>query len=143
MKYLLLIFITFSLFGSDLQQQYKQLNEEIDSVTAQLTPEEKVKLYYLVLATHDKITSALSVDETKMQSLEEIRLKTMQQLSQLESKLGKKKVATIKKLYISLHENGEKLIAEKNLILPKLFTKTRSYTKIKSLKKPLGFSVLF
>jgi len=71
--FITLLLLSFSLLSSDLETYYKQLNAEIDKISLTLTPEEKVALYYLVVSTHDKIATSLSLDETKTNSLESIK----------------------------------------------------------------------
>ena len=113
MKKLVLLLITpLIIYASNIETYYKSLNKELDTVTKHLTPEQKVSLYYLILATHDKITSTLSTDETQIRSLEQIRSKTMKELDTLEPRIGKKKVQKLKHLYTQLNEDAKKLIAQ-------------------------------
>ena len=98
---LLLILITCTLFGTEIEQNYKKLNHIVDSISKDLTPEEKVSLYYLILTTHDKITSSLSVDESQTNKLENIKHETLSTIAALhkKKKLDKKKLKEIEKLY--------------------------------------------
>ena len=67
MKTLLLsLLLSLSVFASqiyDIENSYNTLNGEIDKISSDLSAEEKLLLYYLVLSTHEKITTALSLDE--------------------------------------------------------------------------------
>jgi len=112
---LLLIFITCSLFGADIEQNYNKLNQIVDSISKDLTPEEKVSLYYLILTTHDKITSSLSIDESQTNKLANIQSETLKTIAALQKKkiLDKKKLKKIKKLYLVMNKEAAKLIAEK------------------------------
>jgi methyl-accepting chemotaxis protein len=110
---LTLIFLTLSIFASNIEDSYMQLNAEIDKLSTSLSPEEKVTLYYLVMSTHDKITSALSVDETQVNSLKNIKAQTLKTFSQLHknnAKLSKEQVEKLKKLYVQMNEQAKKLI---------------------------------
>jgi len=112
---LLLILITCTLFGTEIEQNYKKLNHIVDSISKDLTPEEKVSLYYLILTTHDKITSSLSVDESQTNKLENIRHETLSTIDALQKKknLDKQKLKEIKKLYLAMNEEAAKLIEKK------------------------------
>ena len=117
------------LFATDFEANYTKLNTNIDSISQQLTPEEKVSLYYLVLTTHDKITASLSVDETQTNSLESIEKKTLQVLDKLSQKqnIDPTKLKEIKKLYITMHQEGQKLIEQtaKKSTAPKIVYKEK------------------
>jgi len=114
-KTLLLILITCTLFASNIEQNYNKLNQIVDTISKDLTPEEKVSLYYLILTTHDKITSSLSVDESSANKLENIQHTTLQTLAALQKKknLDKQKLKEIQKLYIAMNEEAANLIAKK------------------------------
>ncbi len=115
MKIILFISLfTLSVFASSIEYNYKKLNAEIDKISFDLTTEEKVTLYYLVLATHDKITTSLSLDATKNSSLEKLNEETLKVFSQLHENNNKLKPAQIEKLrelYIKMSEEAKNLIA--------------------------------
>jgi len=112
---LLLIFITCSLFGADIEQNYNKLNQIVDSISKDLTPEEKVSLYYLILTTHDKITSSLSIDESQTNKLANIQSETLKTIAALQgkNKLDKKSIKKLKKLYLAMNKEAQKLIQKK------------------------------
>jgi methyl-accepting chemotaxis protein len=121
MKILLLaIIFTISIFASqvsNVQKNYTQLNKEIDSISTDLTPEEKVSLYFLVLSTHEKITTALSLDKTKVTSLQELEQETIKALSKLHennSKISSKQISRLKSLYKKMNSEGLSLIKSQN-----------------------------
>ncbi|MEJ2414557.1 MAG: chemotaxis protein, partial [Sulfurimonas sp.] len=89
-KILLTLLFISSVFASEIETNYKKLNTKIDAIAPTLSAEEKVALYYLILSTHDKITSALSLDETKAQTLEALQTKTLSQLDALNTKIDQK-----------------------------------------------------
>jgi len=55
-----------------------------------LSAEEKVSLYFLVLSSHEKITSALAMDKTKIKNIQELEAKTLQTLAKLHETTLKK-----------------------------------------------------
>lgn len=115
MKIILALFILFiTLSASEIEKNYQELNSEIDKISSSLSPEEKVSLYYLVISTHDKITSALSVDETKIDSLETIKEKTLINFANLKtnSKITPEQIQKLKTLYSKMNENAKKLIQD-------------------------------
>ena len=117
MKIILFITLfTLSIFASSVEQNYAQLNAEIDKISLDLTPEEKVSLYFLVLSTHEKITTSLSLDPTKVSSLESLKEQTLKVLSQLHennSKLSTTQIEKLRELYVKMSTEAKELI--KNL----------------------------
>ncbi len=116
MKNIILIFLlAFSLFASDIEDTYKELNHTVDSLSKDLTAEEKVSLYYLILTTHDNITSSLSIDEAQANKLENIQTQTLTSIASLYKKknLDKKKILKIKTLYLKMNQEAQKLIQKK------------------------------
>ena len=101
------------LFASSVEQNYEKLNAEIDKISLDLTPEEKVALYYLVLSTHEKITTSLSLDSTKASSLDFLKEETLKVLSQLHEnndKLKTQQIEKLRELYIKMSTEAKKLI---------------------------------
>jgi len=117
MKILLFITLfTLSIFASTIEQNYEQLNAEIDKISLDLTPEEKVALYYLVLSTHEKITTSLSLDPTKVTSLDTLKEQTLKVLAQLHEsndKLSATQIEKLRELYVKMSTEAKELI--KNL----------------------------
>jgi methyl-accepting chemotaxis protein len=117
MKFLLTILLlsSFLFATTNIEENYKQLNTIVDSLSKELTPEEKVSLYYLILTTHDKITSSLSVDESQTNQLTTIQNETLKVIADLnaKNKLDKKKLQKIKELYLLMNEKAKQLIKEK------------------------------
>ena len=102
-----------SIFASSIEQNYKQLNAEIDKISLDLTPEEKVTLYFLVLSTHEKITTSLSLDATKVTSLDSLKEETLKIFSQLHEnndKLKAEQIEKLRELYTKMSEDAKELI---------------------------------
>ena len=98
---------------SNIELNYDALNNEIDKIAPDLSTEEKISLYYLVLSTHESITTALSLDKSKSNSLEKLQNKTLNVISSLyesNSNIAPKQIQKIKELYIKMHNNGIELI---------------------------------
>jgi len=120
MKLLLAFLLLQSLlFATKFEDTYNKLNTTVDSISKQLTPEEKVSLYYLILTTHDKITSYLSIDKSKINNLQNIEKKTLSLLEELsQKKVDKEKVNKIKRLYLLMNDEAQKLIKSKKTNKP-------------------------
>ena len=109
---LFILLLNLSLAASSLdgvQENYEQLNQEIDKVSLKLTPEEKVSLYFLVLTTHEKIMSALAVDENKVGNLEDIEQKTLKVFANLHeqnTKLDNEDIERLRELYSKMNKNA-------------------------------------
>lgn len=108
-----LVIFTLFLNAATIESNYKTLNKEIDTIAHNLSAEEKVALYYLVVATHDKITSALSTDETQANRLKSIEQETLKVLQQLQNnpKLPPNKLENIRKLYLDMNAKAHTKIA--------------------------------
>ncbi len=119
MKILLLAFIFISsIFASsiaNIEQNYNQLNKKIDKLSPNLSIEEKVSLYYLVLSTHEKIATALSLDENQEFNLKKLKTETLKKFSLLHEnnpKLNSQQIDELIKLYTQMSEDGLSLIKE-------------------------------
>ncbi len=117
MKLLLLsILLSLSIFASqvvDIENSYNQLNSEIDKLSVNLTTEEKLLLYYLVLSTHEKITTALSLDKSKAKSIQQLQeetLKTFAKLHEQNDRVTPKEIETLRELYSNMSKSGLSLI---------------------------------
>lgn len=110
------LFFVLTLFASPaLEQSYAQLNQELDRVAVDLSPEEKVALYYLILSTHENIASALSLDQTRISKLQVLQDQTLLALSALHEnneKLSPDAIYSIKQLYLKMNQEGRSLINE-------------------------------
>lgn len=117
MKTLLLsILLSLSVFATqifDIENSYNLLNSEIDKISPNLSTEEKLLLYYLVLSTHEKITTALSLDESKAKSLQKLQeetLKTFAKLHEHNDNISPKEIEKLRELYSKMSQNGLSLI---------------------------------
>ncbi|QOY54162.1 chemotaxis protein [Candidatus Sulfurimonas marisnigri] len=113
--FLLLIFnlIIFASSVSTIEEDYRKLNHEIDKISLYLSAEEKVSIYFLILSTHEKITSALSTNINKVSSLKELQIDTIQAISNLKennNKISSKEIEKVKELYKKMSSNGLVLI---------------------------------
>jgi len=100
----------------ELEANYKQLNQEIDKISKDLSAEEKVSLYFLVLSTHEKITTALALDETKIVSLQELEEETLKSIGKLyenNEHVDTKQIEKLKTLYKKMNQDGLELIKAK------------------------------
>ena len=141
---ILLLLINFSLLGSELQKSYMALNSEIDAISKTLPTEQKVALYYLVLSSHDKMTSALSSDKENLDSLKRIRERTLATIATLDtSHINPKKIKRIKELYIKMGNAAVNLMAKKTTKpTNKIIYKDKIVYKTKYVTKETGSYLL-
>jgi len=144
MKILLLIFIIYlNIFASSIssvETNYTQLNKEIDKIAPNLSAEEKVSLYFLVLSSHEKITTALALDTTKIKNIQELEAKTLKTFAKLHennSKLTSKQIEKLRTLYKKMNKDGLNLIKSKQSLNKnqKIIYKDRVVTKDKIIYK--------
>jgi len=118
-KLIIMLFFLTSLISAELDRietSYESLNKEIDNIAPDLSTEEKVSLYYLVLSTHESITTALSLDKSKVSSLNKLQNKTLSTISSLHesnSKVSPDQIERLKNLYLKMHDDGLELINAK------------------------------
>ena len=115
MKFLLSLFIlsTF-LLASHLEQNYKELNNSLDAISKNLTIEEKISLYYLVLATHDHLLSLHTLDKAKVDTLQALQSKTLNLLENIQTNknLDEKSIQKVKNLYLTMYQVAQKDMKE-------------------------------
>ncbi|MCD6173464.1 MAG: hypothetical protein J7J96_06700 [Sulfurimonas sp.] len=110
---LIILFLSLNIFASTIQEDYTNLNVELDKLSTNLSAGEKISLFYPILSTHKKITTSLSSNETKIQdlnNLEQETLKTILKLRKYNNKLDIKQLDNVKKLYLQMKNNGIALI---------------------------------
>jgi len=73
----LILFLTINIFASTIELNYQELNKHVDKISQNLSAEEKVSLYFLLLSTHENITTSLSLDETRSSLLDGLKNKTL------------------------------------------------------------------
>ncbi len=137
---ILLLLINFSLFASELQKSYMALNSEIDAISKDLPTEQKVALYFLILSSHDKITSTLASDKENLHSLKRIKERTLASIAALDkSHIQPKKIQKIKELYLKMGHAALNLMAKKAIKVKKeiiyknkIIYKTKYITKEKN-----------
>jgi len=99
-----ILIFTLNIFASNtsIQNNYELLNQEIDKISLNLTTEEKVSLYYLVLSTHEHITTSLALKDIKLINLKNIERETLSIISGLHennSKLAPHEIENLKALH--------------------------------------------
>lgn len=108
----ILFFFTLTFFASaqTFEQSYKNLAHEIDMLSQKLSTEEKLTLYYLTLATHDTINSALLLGEPKTQEIENLQKKLLLYFSQLHEnnpQLQADEIEKLRTLYLQMHQEAQ------------------------------------
>lgn len=97
MKIIILVcLLSLSLFASTFDEIYEKLNKEISTASTQITPEDKLQLFFYVLVTHDKLLANIPPKA--------IKKKMLLVLSHLEKQniLTSYKVKKIRTLYLSM-----------------------------------------
>jgi len=134
--FLFVTLFTLSIFASTIEQNYAELNRELDKISLDLTPEEKVALYYLVLSTHEKITTSLSLDPTKVTSLESLTQQTLKIFAQLHennNRLSASQIEKLRELYVKMSSEAKELIknlpkkSKENIVYKDKVVKSSSY----------------
>lgn len=121
----LLVLILFTYANATIEDDYALLNKELDTLSAALTAEEKVSLYYLILSSHENIATALSLDATrieKLQALQEQTLKIFTHLHENNTNLQAAQIQKIQELYLKMNTQGIALINAKQEPKPSLQT---------------------
>ncbi|MDO8455241.1 MAG: methyl-accepting chemotaxis protein [Sulfurimonas sp.] len=113
---ILIILLNVAILASsafDVEQEYEQLNLGIEKISPLLSTEEKVSLYLLVLATHDKITTAYALGEHNGDLLKEIEQETLKLFSSIKAdnlKIKKSDVENLEELYSQMSKYGLEFI---------------------------------
>ena len=145
--FLLILFFYLTLFASDLDSTYNELNHEIDKISKKLTLEEKISLYYLTLSTHDEISTLLYKNKSSSEALQATKKKMLQILANLQQNknISTNEVKKLRNLYANMNHIAKKIMevtAEKSSQHTKIIYKEVD-------KKPyvktilLAFTILF
>ena len=95
--FITLLFFAVALLSTTLEENFTTLNNEIDKISSKLEPEDKLRLYYLSLATKTKIVSSLD-----FQKLEDEMLKNLSSLHESSNTLSVEEIENIRKIYLKL-----------------------------------------
>jgi methyl-accepting chemotaxis protein len=109
------LLLTISLFASafSVEKNYQELNLEIDKVSHKLLTEQKIYLYYLSLATHERITAALALHEIntlEIQSLEDEMLRFFSNLHENNNRLTAEEIEKLRTLYLEMNKEAQILL---------------------------------
>jgi len=94
---LTILLLVFSLSASDIESDFILLNSEIDTISVKLEAEDKLRLYYLTLATKEKMGASLSFE-----NLKDEMLSTLSSLHEKNDVLSVEEIENIRKLYLRL-----------------------------------------
>lgn len=114
---LFLLLLSSALLASTLQESYQTLNSKLDSLSSKFTPQQKISLYYLVLASHEKILFSLSNDKDVLKSIHTLQETTLQSISKLHEendKLSPKEIEEIRELYLGMIKQAQAVKQTKN-----------------------------
>lgn len=109
----LALFLTINIFASSVELNYQQLNSEVDKISSELSAEQKVSLYFLLLSTHENITTSLSLDETRSTLLDALESRTLKAISELHEEnlnIDATQIRKMRELYVEMVRDAKKLI---------------------------------
>jgi methyl-accepting chemotaxis protein len=114
---LLLIYLFFitNIFASinDVQQSYKDLNQEIDKISYNLSIEKKIMLYYLVQSSYEQIITAILIDKKTYLDVANIKNKTLNTILSLhELNIDTQSIEKMRFLYTKILDDSKILIQE-------------------------------
>lgn len=140
-KLLITLFLTISLFASALHHNYQAINQELDTLSLNLTAEQKVSLYYLTFASYEK-----SLRSSPLELLKEETLKNISNLQEQNPEISPQKIEKIRELYITM-SNLNSVNDGKSIEVEKVdFTKETAYiyiTIFSILSLLIGFLIAF
>jgi len=117
--FILILLISINIFATtinELEDNYASLTLKIKTISTTLSTEEKISLCYLVLKTHNYITTALSTNSKDTDNLSDIQNHTLNFLSNLSNKnLSNKDIKIITKLYKDMTKKGFNLIQDNKI----------------------------
>jgi len=105
MKKLLLILLLSSTYLlasiTTINSSYQELNSGVDSISKQLTPEEKVSLYLIFSSTYEQVTSTENSEETRKYNLANLKEKASNIFTQLKKnhEIDYQNIQRLKSLY--------------------------------------------
>lgn len=111
--FLILFFYT-AVFGSNFEASYKSLNHEIEIISHKLTVAQKVSLYYLTLATHDKILSLQTNKQTTSEAFKATKKRTLLALEELKNnkKLKKDEIIQLRSFYANMNHAAKEMLLQ-------------------------------
>jgi len=153
MKKILFIFIlsVLPIFATTtIEQNYKNLNLEIQKISKKLPTQQKLSLYFYTLATHDTISTNLYLKKNDNKNLKKLSKKTLKIISSL--KIDKKTKTRLKDSYTKLIQSAlekkpkkDKVIYKDKIIYKdKVIHQTKTIYKDKIINKISYFwSIVF
>lgn len=96
----ILLIVTLSVFASQFEKEYLNLNTHLDAISIKLSAEEKTQLFYLSLITHDKILS----NANDLDSVKNNMLRTLTNLHETNTRLSSEDIENLRLKYIAMYE---------------------------------------
>jgi len=142
MKIIIAFLLTLTtLLAADISQSYQDLNSEIEKLDKKIKVEEKVALYYLILATHDAISSSLALNENETKKLSAIEKETISKLQELSATAALQKykafLVDAKAFMKEQKKASQKVTAPKVVYKEKIIYKEKPVEKIVYKEKPV------
>ena len=142
MKIIIAFLLTLTtLLAADISHSYQDLNSEIEKLDKKIKVEEKVALYYLVLATHDAISSSLALNENETKKLSAIEKETISKLQELSATAALQKykafLVDAKAFMKEQKKASQKVAPPKVIYKEKIIYKEKPVEKIVYKEKPV------
>jgi len=118
-KYItLLVALTHILFSAPttpMEKEYQAINKTLDSLSNTLDAETKVALYYLILSTHERITTAIAKEDDTLNAIEALETSTLKLFGNLRERgsLAPKYIDELERRYKNMNALGIKGIQQK------------------------------
>jgi methyl-accepting chemotaxis protein len=141
-----------TMLQKEFERSYVQTNKHIDTIAPYLQPEEKLQLYYLTLAIHDKVTSSLVLQKKDTFSFEKLTKAmdvAIQRLYETNLPVATQDVLNLQTAYTKMVQVAYKLLQTQSFKKKTLQKKQQNYDIYISsfvvllICLVIGFSVFF
>ena len=137
---LLVLSLTLSLFAQNaFEKSYADLNSAIDAIAKKSTLQEKISLYYLALATHDQVLTALYKKETSNDDLQATKKKMLLTITNLNQnkKITLDEITKLRNFYAHFNQEAKKVLLnadeEKPLDIKTFYKQTEEKSYVKTV----------
>lgn len=102
--------------SAPMEREYQALNTTLDLLSNQLDAESKVALYYLVLSTHERITTAMSDEDDTLDAIHSLEASTLKIFAKLRENgtLSRQHIDELERRYRNMNSIGIKNIQTKH-----------------------------
>ncbi len=122
--FLIILFFYIHLYAVEvttLENTYNDFTTQIDKISAKLSVQEKLSLYYLGLSTHEKILLSLLEKKAKFQEIQQLQEETLKLFSRLHehnNTLDTQEIEQLRTSYLAMIDNAQSLFVQVSNIQP-------------------------